>query len=274
MYKTASQIYEAIRAIVESDGYELLKNYKEDFYTHDRVGLDTYWSESSRAIWVVTPNGTHLNFVGHHKKQIDAVQASVSTGYSSTEVYLLNPEKGVVRITDKQATEEAKRLDYHLSGNMILGKDGGVLAYMSMDESRAIRNTARVHFEPAESYTGSKGQLSALNSIALYETIDRFQTLFVRVERITVGDALLLPKGLVYVPNENDDFKRSVIFNRAEFEPSGKGFRGVRGNWTSLSKACLLDRAGAMAVTLGAGQEMIPVREARFRLALREHCQA
>ena len=108
MFITAQQIFAAMAAIVEAPGYPLLQSYKDDFYKRDLESLKCNWSAKARAIWVITPNGTHLNFIGHHLRQAEEVTASVHCGYANIDIFSLAPT-GIKRITAAQAVEEAKK---------------------------------------------------------------------------------------------------------------------------------------------------------------------
>ena len=117
MTTAAKTIFESMKRIVEAPGYPLLQSYKDDFYKHDLSLLLQRWSSKSRAIWVVTPNGTHLNFIGHHAKQIESVEASLTTGYANIEIYLLSG-KGVTAISRERALAEARHLDFFVKGQV------------------------------------------------------------------------------------------------------------------------------------------------------------
>lgn len=274
MFITANQIHAAMAAIVEAPGYPLLQAYKQDFYEYDLETLQQGWNVQSRAIWVVTPNGTHLNFVGQHERQVEEVSASVSCGYSQLDIFLLQP-KGIKRITRSQAIDEAKRLEYKVkAGGHITDALGNTIAYMSVHRMSDPRfQCTQVHFEPGLAYTASPSQLAALRSIALHESIAMVQTLFVRVQRVTVGDALLTATGLVQVPRQDDDFNKSVIFCEQQFNEDGKGFHDKRRGWTTLALATVLDTPSAR-IALPQGQSMLTLREARLRVALHQSMAA
>ena len=140
MTTTAKTIFESMKRIVEAPGYPLLRSYKDDFYKHDLSLLLQRWSSKARAIWVVTPNGTHLNFIGHHAKQIESVEASLSTGYANFEIYLLC-EKGVTAISRERALAEARHLDFFVKGKSLLNEAGEKLATFEIEPcGQAYRN--------------------------------------------------------------------------------------------------------------------------------------
>lgn len=273
MYLTAQQIHAAMAGIVEAPGYPLLQHYKDDFYKHDLQNLVNCWSVNARAIWVVTPNGTHLNFVGHHPRQIDEVDATLHTGYANFEIYLLQA-KGITRITSERALAEAKKLDFHLKpGGHVTDALGNTVAYMSITPTGSIcRRTTNVHFEPGIAFTGSPTQLVALRNIAIQASISEVQTLFMAVERITVGDALWTKTGLVKVQCEPDDQTKSVIFSSAEFENEAKGFYSQRKkSWSTLHNASLYEAQNAR-VPSPIGSRVISLKEARFIVAQSQLC--
>lgn len=269
MHITASQMHAAMAAIVEAPDYPLLQSYKQDFYKHDLESLRLNWTAQSRAIWVVTPNGTHLCFVGHHEHQIDHVDAAVHSGYEHIEIYLLRPS-GIKRITRGQALDEARKLDFRVkAGGHVTDALGNTVAYMSLGKGGDIRRrTTTVHFDPGLNYTGSPSHVAALRNIALHESIRAVQTLFVSIQRITIGDALLTANGLINVPHQ-DNGLMYVLFSAAEFENDGKGFFSKRRNWGKLTSASLLPAASAW-VGVPTGTEVITLREAHLRIVERQ----
>lgn len=270
MYITANQMHAAMAAIVEQPGYPLLQAYKNDFYVYDLESLQHGWNVQARAIWVVTPNGTHLNFVGQHERQIEDVKASVSSGYSQLDIFLLQPT-GIKPITRTRAIDEAKRLDFKVkAGGHITDALGNTVAYMSIERISNPRYACtQVHFEPGIAYTASPSQVSALRSIALNESISLVHSLFVRVQRVTVGDSLLTATGLVQVPRQEDDLSKSVIFCEKHFEENGRGFHSKCGGWTTLDHASTVDTSSAR-IALPQGQTVLTLREARLRVALHQ----
>ena len=191
MTTAAKTIFESMKRIVKAPGYPLLQNYKNDFYQHDLSLLLQRWSPKSRAIWVVTPNGTHLNFIGHHAKQIESVEASLSTGYANFEIYLLS-EKGVTAISREHALDEARRLDFFVKSQSLLNKAGEKLATFQIEPcGQAYRNQTCVHFTSAPAINKDALVRSALIEIAIQETILACASLFSGVERVTLdGEAI------------------------------------------------------------------------------------
>lgn len=275
MFITAQQIFAAMSAIVEAPGYPLLQSYKDDFYKHDLESLKCNWSAKARAIWVVTPNGTHLNFIGHHKRQVDQVDASVHSGYANVDIFCLTPT-GIKRVTAAQAIEEAKQLDFHIkNGAEVTDSLGNTIAYMRISQTgNSCRRLTTVHYEPGLAFTGSPSQLAALGSIAMQASIEEVQTLFVAVERITVGDALWTETGLVKVQCKPDDQTKSVIFSPAEFENEAKGFYTQRRNcWCTLPNATPFESHNARTSS-PIGSKVISLKDARFLVAQNELCPA
>ena len=191
MTTAAKTIFESMKRIVEAPGYPLLRSYKDDFYKHDLSLLLQRWSSKSRAIWVVTPNGTHLNFIGHHAKQIESVEASLSTGYANFEIYLLS-EKGVTAISRERALTEARHLDFLVKGQSLLDKAGEKLATFEIEPcGQAYRNRTCVHFTSTPAFNQNAFVLSALIEVAIQETIVACSSLFSGVELVTLdGDAI------------------------------------------------------------------------------------
>ncbi len=265
MYKTADDIFRAMCAIVEAPGYPLLKHYKDDLYTIDRELLASNWCEASRAIWVVTPNGTHLSFVGHHARQIDDVKAMIYCGYSQIEIYRLHA-RGIQRITAEQALEDAKKLDFQLKVNEVTDALGNTIAHMSSSQIGFMHNTKkRVHFEPGIAFTGSHSQLLALRIIANQASIVEARSLFVAVDFITVGDAILTKTGLFSVPCNQGDKTKCVIYNPKEFENDAQGFLSFNG-WSTLSNATHMDEHNARMIHTY-GSTVVSLYEARLILA-------
>ena len=273
MFITAQQIFAAMSAIVEAQGYPLLQSYKDDFYKRDLESLKCNWSAQARAIWVVTPNGTHLNFIGHHMRQVDEVSASVHSGYANVDIFSLTPS-GIKRITAAQAIDEAKKLDFKIKhGEEITDSLGNTIAYMRISQTgNSCRRRTTVHYEPGLAFAGSPSQLVALGNIAIQASIEEVQTLFVAVERITVGDALWTEAGLVKVQCKPDDQTKSVIFSSAEFENEAKGFYNQRRNcWCTLPNATPFESHNAR-ISSPIGSKVISLKDARFLVAQNELC--
>jgi hypothetical protein len=190
-------IFSAMRQIVEAPGYPLLQSYKDDFYKHDLEQLHKLWHTWARAIWVVTPNGTHLSFIGQHRKQIESVEAIVNTWYRDVEIYLLS-DKGVTRITRERALQLAKDLDFKVQDGCVFGRTGDKLADMRI-EPCCKRNRFRVQFTSHPSLAKSAGSLAALAEIALNEVIDFNGSLFAGVSLITLDDDVIVGSTLVRV---------------------------------------------------------------------------
>lgn len=197
MTTAAQTIFESMKRIVEAPGYPLLQSYKDDFYKHDLAQLLRGWSSKSRAIWVVTPNGTYLNFVGHHAKQIESVEASLSTGYANFEIYLLS-EKGVTAISRERALDEARRLDFLVKGHSLLNQAGEKLATFEIEPcGQAYRNRTCVHFTSGPAIRKDAFVLSALIEIAIQETILACSSLFSGVALVTLDGDVVFGNSLV-----------------------------------------------------------------------------
>ena len=167
MTTTAQSIFEAMKRIVEAPGYPLLQAYKDDFYKRDLEQLVARWNPKSRAIWVVTPNGTHLNFIGHHPKQIEGVQAAVDSGYRDIEIYLLSA-KGATPVTRERAISEAQNLDFKVKDHCVFNKAGDKLAMFEIEPyGQMYRNRACVHFTSASPTSKDAFVLSALVEMAV-----------------------------------------------------------------------------------------------------------
>lgn len=258
MHTTAAQIFDAMRQIVEAPGYPLLTSYKDDFYKHDHRCLLEGWGAKSRAIWVVTPNGTHFTFIGQHVRQLESVDAFVHCGYSQIEIYLLRPS-GIKRITRSEALTEAKIFDFTLNKNEVIDAHGGSIAKMSIHTIGPLSRRTNVHFDPGIAYTGSLSQLVALRNIAIEGSIHELQTLFTAVERITVGDSLLTDKGLIAVATQPSDQLRYVIH-------SPKGFFSKKRGWSCLSNADQFSDRHNTGINI-ADASVVTLREARFIVA-------
>ena len=271
MLNTPEQIFSAMAEIVEAPGYPLLQHYKQDFYTHDKQLLQS-WHSDAKAIWVVTPNGTHLQFIGNHERQVEKVNAIVDTLYQHVDIFFLKPT-GITRITKMQAVEEAKKLKFNVSpGGHVTNSHGALVATMSIHQIGDLRRrNTNVHYEPGIAFTGSSSQLAALRDIAIEASICEVQTLFMAVERITVGDSLWTKKGLVKVQCNPDDQFKSVVFSKAELMNGAKGFYSKQQRWTTLQNAAQFESQNAR-IQLPIGSQIITLKEARFIVAQEESC--
>lgn len=212
MQSKAPAIFNAMRQIVEAPGYPLLQSYKADFYKHDLEQLQKLWHSGARAVWVVTPNGTHLSFIGQHRKQIESVDAIVNTGYRDAEIYLLS-DKGVKRINREIALEQARDLDYKVHDGSVFGRAGEKLAEMRIEPCRK-RNRVRVHFSSHLPLSRSAGTLAALSEIGLNEAIALNGSLFVAVSIITLDSDVIM--GASLVPVDPPPQARSFVLCRSQ----------------------------------------------------------
>ena len=242
MTTTAQSIFEAMKRIVEAPGYPLLQAYKDDFYKRDLEQLVARWNPKSRAIWVVTPNGTHLNFIGHHPKQIEGVQAAVDSGYRDIEIYLLSA-KGATPVTRERAISEAQNLDFKVKDHCVFNKAGDKLAMFEIEPyGQMYRNRACVHFTSASPTSKDAFVLSALVEIAIQENIIACSSLFSGVTMITLDHDVVVGSCLVPVKTHRNEHQFVVCrIQKGDNEP---GFSVLdRGNaWaSSIEKAQLFD---------------------------------
>ena len=73
-----TQIFDAMKGIVEAPGSPLLKRNQDDFYKHDHRQIEENWDHHARFLWAVGVNGTHLVRLGIHQRSIDAAAWSTS----------------------------------------------------------------------------------------------------------------------------------------------------------------------------------------------------
>lgn len=236
MYDTQEKIFCAMQAIVEAPGYQLLQHYKDDFYKLDKEKLERGWTAKSRAIWVVTPNGTHLTWIGQHRNQAQWVQATVNCGYKNIDIFLLSA-KGIKRLNTQQAIDCAKETEVCIEGGSIRDKSGRLIATMHVNLSGAQNTTATVHFDAAQgSDIHSKALQLLLRVIALEEAVVTHGSLFTKVSLITVDRHVITDVGLVEIPDllDGDDYviRKSVSTTDSCIKP--KLYFDGKGGWIEM----------------------------------------
>ena len=183
------EIYAAMSKIVESMKTRgLLEAYETDFTVHDRNSIEKDWSDESRWIWVITPNGTHLTEIGVHPKQNSWAEATIQTGYKNFAIFLLT-KNGVKEITKEKAFAEIKKMDFHIQNNVICNSSGDKLAYMQINpRNHQARQGGQVRFTLAENKHYTNRLKHILSVIATSEMAKYYGSWFSCVDDIVFAE--------------------------------------------------------------------------------------
>jgi hypothetical protein len=191
----AENVFAKMVAIVEQPGYPLLNAYKNDLYTFDKAMIMLEAAPGARFLWTVRENGTHLYRIGVHGKSNEGAEAAIHAGKTSTklgcELYLIEGD-GLKKVNEVQAIAAMRRMDFTISGSNVRDAKGQILASIDIDAFRKPgdgNNYTTVEFQLNSNRSVSElkyAVVSALRTIAIDESVSRCQSLFVRVERITL----------------------------------------------------------------------------------------
>jgi hypothetical protein len=191
----AAMLFAKMTAIVEQPGYPLLTSYKNDLYAFDKAMIMLEASPDARFLWTVRENGTHLYRIGVHGKSNEGAEAAIRAGMTSTalgcELYLIEGDS-LQQVTDYQARYAMRRMDFTISGSNVRDAKGQILASIDIDTFRKPgdgNNYAKVDFQLNSNRPVAElkyAVVSALRTIAIDESVSRCQSLFVRVESITL----------------------------------------------------------------------------------------
>lgn len=186
-----TQIFDAMKGIVEAPGSPLLKRNQDDFYKHDHRQIEENWDHHARFLWAVGVNGTHLVRLGIHQRSIDAAKAmieSVNRDSAASELFLLT-SKGVTKISSDRATREAEKLDYLVDHQTVRDANGRLLArFIVTTRWHLGRNCGSVEFGTPHGVSLTRGQKLALVGIAQEEVIQAFGSFWVVTERVTLNE--------------------------------------------------------------------------------------
>lgn len=189
----AAAIFAAMKAVVEQEGYPLLKHYRDDFYKIDRGTILNEFTAGSVYLWVVNVSGTHLNRIGVDQKENDWAVAAISDGLTTTrdgiEIYRIS-DAGVEEITPDQARAEMRKWYYKVDNNVVSTAAGKLLAVV--DVRRHFKtgdgNTyATVQFQSPCLEQLSKGDLLALRDIGRGQAVRATSSLFVKIDALTIN---------------------------------------------------------------------------------------
>jgi hypothetical protein len=191
----AADIFAKMVAIVEQPGYPLLTHYKVDFYTYDRDEILREASPGARFLWVIRESGTHLQRIGVHNQSNEAAMAGIHAGKTSSklgcELYLIEGD-GLKKVNEVQAIAAMKRMEFTIRGNDVIDSKGQIVASMDVEAYRKpidANNYTNVNFQLNSNRSVSElkyAVVAALRTIAIDESVSRCQSLFVRVESITI----------------------------------------------------------------------------------------
>lgn len=185
---THDQIFSLMEAFIASVKGRLLTGYPNDFFVHDREYLQANWNSASRMIWVVTPNGTHLNEIGLHSKQNSFADATLHTGYRDQAIFLVD-NRGLHPVSKETAAEACKQLDYAIDGNLVKDRTGQSVAAFSLKaERRQGRQGGTVEFTLSGAQRLSCELRHALNAIAISEMVRHYGSWFCHVDEVVIHE--------------------------------------------------------------------------------------
>ena len=140
-------------------------------------------SAGARAIYCIGGGTTHMQFVGVHAGQRQAITEHLLSADEDTEVYAVT-RSGAERLAHASHAADIAHSTYQISGLSVLERSGPCIA-----QEMQIRQTchgAEVSFEPGPDYRATATELAALRMIALHECMKRISP-FVQVTSLLVG---------------------------------------------------------------------------------------
>lgn len=184
---TGSQVFEAMRAIVEAPGFTRLTHYKQDFYEYDKNHLEHWWHPEAQAIWIVRECGTHLNFIGSHQRAIEQVEASL--GITGADDFVSHvTSKGIRKVTKDQALWIGRQLVYSSRNGALLlrGKPIGTVHVETERRLGELFCTIDFHSGQLPSVVNDALR-QTLISFAGHEAVERNHTFFVRIHDVRLN---------------------------------------------------------------------------------------
>lgn len=124
MNHPSDSLFNAMRAVVEAPGYQLLRNYQKDFYKYDREILRSTWTQDMSYLWIVRGFGTHL-YPLYLDPSIAADAKAALAMSGESECYLLGPDR-FEKISMDRARRELQRLEYEVVNDYVM-KNGSHL---------------------------------------------------------------------------------------------------------------------------------------------------
>lgn len=194
---TGSQVFEAMRAIVEAPGFTRLTHYKQDFYEFDKRQLEHWWHPEAQAIWIVRECGTHLHFIGAHQRSIEQVEASLGVTGEDDFVAHVTP-KGIRKVTKDQAHWIGRKLVYS-SQNGTLLLEGKPIGTVNVETERRLGDL----FCTIDFYSGqlpsvvSDALRQTLISFAGHEATEKTQSLFVKIHDVRLNGVSVIEPDVI-----------------------------------------------------------------------------
>ena len=192
----ANRIIEAMTAILEAPGYPLLTFYKTDFAA-DKLLIKSDWHPAMRMLWIVRESGTHLDTLGVHPRQNEALRVVIDHNqYNKTidqvDCFLITAH-GVSKITAERALTELKRLDYLVQDGKVMDASGIELASLDIhlihDNSHMTGEVAFI--TPNMDVMAQRQHHIALMQIAKAEVVNAWQSLWAKPRTVTLNGANL-----------------------------------------------------------------------------------
>ena len=178
--------FNAMKAVIEAEGYQYLKHYRQDFYEIDRDYLVQTYTRQARYLWVVRESGTHLVNLGVHPKMSEAVEAVFSLT-SDLETYIVEDDF-VRNVSMKHARQALSEFRYGVKDDLV-SLDGMPLARLNVEFSpwssgpRKGRVSYSLH-DPKTTLT--RAVMVALIQIAQSEVVLASQSLFTATDSIVI----------------------------------------------------------------------------------------
>ena len=190
----AHRLLRAMTAIVGAPGYAYLQHFKDDFLQIDHSILLEDFELTSRYVWVVTMNGTHLTRIGIHPKQNSWAEATLDAGSQSSalgaKIYLLSAGGGVREVTRAQAITAMNEYQFKVNNGVVTDRrNDRAIAFKltKFFDSKENRSCTAVQFQCENAGNLDLRTLLALRDIATQESIIAWHSFFCSVRDLTVN---------------------------------------------------------------------------------------
>ncbi len=192
----ASNIIQAMSAILDAPGYPLLKFYKFDF-ANNKLQIQSEWHPAMRMLWIVRECGTHLGTMGVHARGNEELRVVIDNFKYNEALNLLDcfliTGQGVSKVTADYALNELKRLDYVTRDEKVMDATGVELASFDL---HLIQNSNQLTGDVAfitqnMDVMAQRQHHIALMQIANAEVTNAWQSLWAKPRKVTLNGANL-----------------------------------------------------------------------------------
>lgn len=179
-------VYEKMAEIVRANEGQLLTAFSEDFHSFDREFLKSYWTETTRFLWMLREHGTFICRLGVHPEHVEGILTAIELSFGS-KLFVVEGSS-IKEVSVIQARALLCSFDFLCTAGMVRRR-GQTVARFSVAVHHAQQSSSRgeVYFESASrDQNWSLDDLIAMLIIAQCETVCAAQSLFVTPRVVTL----------------------------------------------------------------------------------------